>query len=164
MRLPKTPPASRAPTVLASRPALERELADLRLQVAERALAAYEGGSEERARLAALMTTIETLEFQVAANSLAHDLAKRLDREAVAEWRRQIEASPDEATRGITRKACCRLCTEAHGCIISGGSCAHPITAGGVGPRLQGNDAVRALFNAAAAHFRPCNKQEDDAA
>jgi len=169
--LPATPPPARAPAVVDARPALERELSDLRLQVAERALAAYEGGAAERAKLAALMTAIETIEFQVAANSLAHDLAKRLDRDAVAVWRGQVEANPVEATVGITKKQCCRMCTEAHGCIITGAQCAHPITVGGVGPRLQGNEATRALFNAALAHIMPkraaqvsAREQEDDAA
>ncbi|MDH2353502.1 hypothetical protein QCM80_22980 [Bradyrhizobium sp. SSUT112] len=124
-------------------------MSDLQLQVAERTLAAYEGPAAERAKLAALVSAIETITFQIEANALAHGLAVRLDREAVAAWRQRIEANPTEATAGITKKKCCDLCSEAHGCIITGAQCAHPLTMGTVGSQHQGNEAVRKLFQAA---------------
>ncbi|EIG56079.1 hypothetical protein [Bradyrhizobium sp. WSM1253] len=164
MKLPTNPAAPRAPAVLDARPGLERELADLRLQVAERALAAYEGGAAERAKLGALVSAIETITFQLEANALAHGLAVRLDREAVAAWRQQIEANPTEATVGISRTKCRGMCTEAHGCVITGEACAHPITVGGVGPRHQGNRAVRALFAAAARKLDIPGYRQEDAA
>jgi hypothetical protein len=161
--LPARPPAARAPAVLEQRPALERELADLRLQVAERALAAYEGKPEGREKLAALNEAIRTIEFQIESNGLAHELAKGLDRDAAAEWRRQVEADPDQATEGISRKACCELCRETTGCVITGDACAHPILVGGVGPRHQGNQAVRDLYRAAAKHLKlPGSGWEED--
>jgi hypothetical protein len=152
--LPAAPPAARAPSVLEQRPALERELVDLKFQIAERALAAYEGAPEGRERLAALVSDIRTIEFQIEANGLAHELAKGLDRDAAAEWRRQVEADPEQATEGITKKKCCGLCSEPTGCIITGDACAHPILVGGVGPRHQGNPAVRKLFAAAAKKLK----------
>ncbi|MET4319307.1 hypothetical protein [Bradyrhizobium sp. RT5a] len=166
MKLPKNPAAPRAPAVLDARPALERELADLRLQVAERALAAYEGGAAERTKLAALVSAIETITFQLDANALAHGLAMRLDREAVAAWRQRVEADPAEATAGITKTKCCGMCSEAHGCVITRGEqCAHPITIGGVGPRRQGDQVTRTLFQKAAQHLNiPGYQQQESAA
>ncbi|UPJ69887.1 hypothetical protein [Bradyrhizobium sp. 187] len=166
MKLPKNPAAPRAPAVLDARPALERELADLQLQVAERALAAYEGGTAERTKLAALVSAMETITFQLEANVLAHGLAMRLDREAVAEWRQQVEADPVEATAGITRTRCCSTCSEKNGCIITRGEqCAHPITVGGVGPRRQGDQVTRTLFQKAANHLKiPGYEQQENSA
>lgn len=149
-----THPAPRAPGVIDQRSALERELADLKLQIADRALAAYEGQPDGREKLAQIVANIRTIEFQLECNGLAHDLAKRLDREARAEWRRQIESDPRQATEGVTKKKCCGLCSEANGCIITGDACAHPIMVGGVGPQHQGNPAVRALFTAASKHLK----------
>ncbi|WP_445215683.1 hypothetical protein ACKWRH_24950 [Bradyrhizobium sp. Pa8] len=152
--LPTSPDAPRAPAVIEKRPQLEREMAGLKLQMAERALAAYEGGANERERLANLVAAIRTIEVQIESNALAHKLAQDHDRAAVADWRRQIEANPDEATEGIEKRTCCDLCSEAHGCIITGDACAHPVLAGSVGPRHQGNEAVRGLYRAAAKHLR----------
>ena len=152
--LPRNPPPARAPAVLEQRPALDRQLLDLRGQIAARTLAAYEGEPDSREKLAALVSDIRTIEFQIEAAALAHDLAKRLDREAVSAWRGQVEANPLLATEGITLKKCCERCQEASGCIITGEACAHPILVGGVGARNQGNKAIRRLFSAAAAHLK----------
>jgi hypothetical protein len=155
MSLSKSPAAPRAPAVIERRPVLERELADLKLQVAERVLAATEGAPGAREKLVALVSDILALEFALEANGLAHELAKRLDREAVAEWRRQIEVDPVEATAGVTKTKCCGLCSEAHGCVITRGEqCAHPILVGGVGPRRQGDETARNLFSAASRHLK----------
>jgi hypothetical protein len=147
-------PAARAPAVLAHGPALERELSDLKQQVAERALAAYEGNADAREKLAALVANIRTIEFQIECNGQAHKLAQDLDRAARTDWRRQIEAESALATAGVTRKKCCTLCSEAKGCIITGDACAHPVLVGGVGPRYQSNEPVRDLYRAAARHCK----------
>lgn len=161
-----TPPAARAPAVLGRLPALQRELSDAKLQIAERVLAATEGTPGAREKLAALVTDIRALEFAIEANGHAHELAKRLDREAVAEWRRQVEADPVEATAGITKKACCGMCSETYGCVITRGEqCAHPVTVGGVGPRRQGDPVSRKLFQTAAGRLKmPGYVHEDDVA
>jgi hypothetical protein len=153
-KLPRNPPPARAPAVLEQRPDLDRQLADLREQIAVRTLAVYEGQPDGREKLAALVANIHTVEFQIEAAALAHDLAKRLDREAVLAWRRQIEAEPVLATEGITKKKCCERCQETSGCIITGEACAHPLLIGSVGARHQGNEAVRGLYKAAAAHLK----------
>ncbi|WP_441232686.1 hypothetical protein [Bradyrhizobium sp. 1200_D9_N1_1] len=165
MSLPRTPAAPRAPAVIRRLPALERELADLKLLLAERVLAATEGAPGARERLVALVSDIRALEAAVEANGLAHELAQRLDREAVAEWRLQVEADPVAATEGITKKACCGMCSEAHGCVITRGEqCAHPVTVGGVGPRRQGDPVSRKLFQTAAAHLKIAGYEQEDAA
>jgi hypothetical protein len=166
MSLPKNPAAPRASAVVARKPVLERELADLRLQVAERVLAATESVPGARERLVALVSDIRAIEFAIEANGLAYDLARRLDREAVADWRQKVEADPVEATAGITRTKCCGMCSELHGCVITRGEqCAHPVLVGGVGPRRQGDPTTRKLFEAAAGHLKvPGYVREDDAA
>jgi hypothetical protein len=151
--VPLAPPAPRAPAVLEQRPALERELADLKLQVAEKALASYEDSGTGRGKLAALDAAIHACAFQLECNTLAHDLGLRIDREAVASWRSQVQADPKTAVEGITKEKCCRRCTSGTaGCIISGDVCAHPIKAGNgsLPARLQGNPVVRAVHQAAA--------------
>jgi hypothetical protein len=151
--VPVAPPAPRAPAVLEQRPALECELANLRLQVAEKALAAYEDRGAGRDKLAALDAAIHACAFQIECNTLAHDLALRIDREAVAAWRSQVQADPERAVEGITKEKCCRRCTsDTAGCIISGDVCMHPIKAGNgsLPARLQGNPVVRAVHQAAA--------------
>lgn len=153
--IPDKPPAARAPSVLDQRPALERELVDLKQQIAERALAAYEG-TDGRAKLAALDTAIRGLSFQIECNTLAHELALRLDREAVAAWRDQVQADPKTAVEGITKDKCCRRCDAAHGCIITGGACIHPVMVGNgsLPNQYQGNPGVRAVHRAAAEKLR----------
>lgn len=165
MTLPKSPTAPRAPAVLASRPVLERELADLKFQVAERVLAATEGVAGARENLVALVSDIRAMEFAIESNGHAHELAQRLDREALAEWRQQVEADPVAATAGITKKKCCGMCSEAHGCVITRGEqCAHPVLVGGVGPRRQGDPVTRLLRQAAEKHLMtPVSGQEEDA-
>src|ERR1700730_2041819 len=110
------PPAPRAPAVLEQRDAIERELADLKLQIAETALAAYEGLSDGRERLASLDAQIRACAFQLDCNGLAHALASRLDHEAVAAWKTAIYAMPPEKLiEGITAKDCYRLCRAPNG-------------------------------------------------
>jgi hypothetical protein len=142
------PPSPRAPAVLEQRPALERELADLKQQIAEIALAAYEGKAGGRENLAALDSKIRACTFQIECNGLAHALALRLDRDAVAAWRLALQANPEKAVEGITKKDCCRRCSLEHGCVISGASCAHPLR--GVSSGLRADPKIRALLNAAA--------------
>lgn len=147
--VPDKPPAPRAPAVPNLRPSLERELSDLKLQIAERALAAYEQGGDGRQKLADLDAQIRAVSFQIECNAAAHQLAQRLDREAVIAWRDQVQADPKLAIEGITKDKCCRRCCEATGCIITGEGCGHPIKVGSVGPRMMGNQVVRAVFKAA---------------
>jgi hypothetical protein len=152
--VPMKPPAPRAPAVLEQRPALERELADLKQQIAEIALSAYEGKAGGRENLAALDSKIRARAFQIECNGLAHALALRLDREAVAAWRANLQANPKKAVEGITKTDCCRRCSFELGCAISGEACAHPIKVRGVSPGLRGDPKIRALFNAAAEEIK----------
>jgi hypothetical protein len=150
--VPLKPPAARAPSVLEQRPILERELADLKQRIAETALAAYEGKPDGRKHLAVLHDEIRVVTFQLEVNAAAHQLAQRLDREAVANWFATLQENPKAAIEGTSRKECCRRCTEEHGCAITGGlACGHPILIGGVGPALMGNPKVRTMFKEAAA-------------
>jgi hypothetical protein len=149
--VPTRPPAARAPKVLEQRPALERVLADLKLQIAETTLAAYEARPGSRDSLIALDANIRAVTLQLDANAAAHELALRLDREAKAGWRADIEAAdPKKMVAGITKKGCCGMCSEAHGCVITGLQCGHPVTVGTIGPRLMADPKVKALFKAAA--------------
>jgi hypothetical protein len=152
--VPMKPPAPRAPAVLEQRPALERELADLKQQIAETALAAYEGKSGGRENLAALHSAIEVCKFQIDCNQEAHALAVQNDRDAVATWRAKLQANPKQAVEGITKTDCCRRCSLELGCAISGEACAHPIKVRGVSPGLRGDPKIRALFNAAAEEIK----------
>jgi hypothetical protein len=148
--IPMKPPAARAPAVLEQRPVLERELSDLKQQIAERTLAAYEGKPDGRKNLAALHNEIHTVVCQLEGNAAAHQLARRLDREAVAAWFAVLQENPGAAIEGIEKKKCCRRCSEASGCTITGGlGCGHPVLVGTVGPALMGNPRVRAVFKAA---------------
>jgi hypothetical protein len=147
------PPAPRAPAVLEQRGAIARELADLKTQIAETALAAYEGKSDGRERLAALDTEIRACAFQLDCNGLAHELALRLDQDAVEAWKATIQAMPPEKIiAGISSKDCCRLCSAEHGCVITnGGNCAHPVKIGVLDPRSRGVPSTRAAYVAATA-------------
>jgi hypothetical protein len=147
------PPAPRAPAVLEQRDAIERELADLKLQIAETALAAYEGLSDGRERLASLDAQIRACAFQLDCNGLAHALASRLDHEAVAAWKTAIYAMPPEKLiEGITAKDCCRLCSADHGCVITAGrNCGHPVKIGVLDAHSRGVPSIRAAYQAATA-------------
>ena len=57
--------------------------------------------------------------------------------------------NPKQAIEGITKSDCCRRCSADHGCTITGDACAHPIKVGRIGPRLQGNPTVKAVYKAA---------------
>lgn len=149
--IPRRPPPPRAPSVLEHRPALERELVDLKQQIAETVLAAYEGKPNSRENLAALDANMRAVTLQLDGNAAAHELAQRLDREAAAAWRAAIEAAdPTVIVVGITQRECCRMCSDAHGCVITGSQCGHPVKVGTVGPGLMSHPKVRSLFRAAA--------------
>lgn len=149
--VPSHPPAARAPAVLERRPALETELAALNSQIGETVLLAYEGlpGAEEKA--AELDVQIRALNFKIEHNSAAHAFAVQADKKGAAEWRAQVEAmDPAKAIEGITKKECCRRCSEVFGCVITGVECAHPILIGQMSPRHQDKPAIRAMYRAAA--------------
>src|SRR5437660_720918 len=92
--IPTAPPAARAPAVIEQRAAVERELVDLKSQIAETALAAFENKSGGGEKLAALDARIRACTFQAACAEAAHQLAVRLDREAVAAWKAACQADP----------------------------------------------------------------------
>jgi hypothetical protein len=144
------PAPHRAPAVLEQRAGLERELSDLKQQIAETALAAYEGKSDGRDRLAALDTKIRACAFQIDCNAAAHELALRLDLEAAAARRAAILARPPEQLiAGITAKTCCKLC-HAGLCVISGtGRCLHPRDSN-IPAALQSDLRIRQVYDVAA--------------
>jgi hypothetical protein len=146
-----SPPPARAPAVVAQQPVLERELADLKQRIAEATLAAYEGRPDGRKNLAALHDQIRALTLQLDGNAAAHELALRLDRDAVAGWFKDLQENPETIIEGISSSECCDRCSEQHGCVLTGGlGCGHPVKAGRIPPGLQGNPAVRAVYRAAA--------------
>jgi hypothetical protein len=148
--LPLAPLAARAPAVIEQRAALRRELSDLKQRIAETALAAYEGKAGGREALAALGVKIRACEFQIDCNAAAHELALRLDRDAVAARKADVRANPAAAVKGFTKTSCGSLCSQEHGCAITGEGCAHPVKVGGIDQRLMGNQNVRDVFRAAA--------------
>jgi hypothetical protein len=147
-----TPPSPRAPAVLAQREASVLELAAFNAEIAECALPAIEGQPGGKEALTALHDKIRAATFEIDCNAAAHSLAVRLDREAVAGWRADIDAAPAElAVAGITKKACCRMCNSDHGCVITAGAeCAHPVLTGVMNPRHQDNPAIKERHKAAA--------------
>ncbi len=152
--LPVEPPSPRAPAVLEQRAGLERELSDLKQQIAETALAAYEGNSGGRDGLTALEAKIRACSFQIDCNAAAHELAARLDRDAVSAWMADVQADPEQAVEGLTKTECCRRCSPEYGCVITGQACAHPIKVGTINPRLRDKPVIRAIFKAASEKLK----------
>jgi hypothetical protein len=144
------PPAPRAPAVLEQRAGLEHELSALKQQIAEAALAAYEGKSGGRDGLAALDAKIRACAFQIDCNAAAHELALRLDLEAAAARRAAILALPSEQLiAGITAKTCCKLC-DVGLCVISGtGRCLHPRDSN-IPAALTSDLRIRQVYHVAA--------------
>ena len=89
--VPTEPPAQRAPAVLSRLRAAQRELADLKLQIPERALAAAEGKPGARESLAELRRKISEAEFEIASNSAAREYAERLDEAALVSWIQDVQ-------------------------------------------------------------------------
>jgi hypothetical protein len=134
--IPLDPPAARAPAVLERRGALERELADLKLQIAEKALDAYERRPDGRESLAALDAKIRACAFLIDCYAAAHELAARRDDQAIVTWKAEVQTlEPEEIVAGISKELCCHRCQPGinGGCVITssvphaGGACAHPI-------------------------------------
>jgi len=159
--LPMKPPPPRAPAVIEQLPALELELADMKQQIAETSLAAYQGKAGGRENLAALHSAIEVCKFQIDCNQAAHGLALQNDRDAVAAWRATLQANPKKAVEGVTKTECCRRCSFELGCAISGEACAHPIKVKGVSPGLRSDTKIRALFTAAAEEIKMLHRGPD---
>jgi hypothetical protein len=147
------PPAPRAPGVLVYLDASKRVLAGLETEVAEAALAAAEETPGAQEKLALLYGKIGVAKFEIDSNAKAHDLAQRLDRQAVEDWKTAIQAMPPEKIiAGITASSCCRLCSADTGCVITAGqNCAHPVKTGVLPVRLADNPAIRKIFAAACA-------------
>jgi hypothetical protein len=150
------PPAPRANAVLLRRQASEQELAVLNAEIGERALSAIEGKPGGKDGLAALHDKIRAVTFEIECNAAAHELALRLDQEAIAAWKTAIYAMPPESLiAGITAKDCCRLCSADHGCVITaGGQCGHPVKIGVLDPHSRGVPMIRAAYQAATAKLK----------
>jgi hypothetical protein len=148
------PPGPRAPSVLEQRPALERELADLKQRIAETTLAAYEGKPDGRKNLAALHDQIRIVTFQLEGSAAALELAQHLDQAALSAWKAAVQMlPPEEIVDGITKEACCRRCIG--GCAITAadpysGPCGHPVLVGALElNRYRDNPKILAIYDAA---------------
>jgi hypothetical protein len=161
--VPIEAPAPRAPAVLEKRADVERELASLKLQIAETALAAFAGGSGGRDGLAALDAKIRACAFQLESTGLAHELALRLDLEAAAARRAAILALPPETLiAGITAKTCCKLCA-GDLCVISGTDrCLHPRDSN-IPAALTSDLRIRQVYNLAAEKLRAEKRRKERA-
>lgn len=150
--VPDCPPAPTADRVLDQRAEKERELAALETKIGETAYSAVVAGQIGSRALADLQAKIQAARFELECNSAAHAHAIEVDRAAVSAWWQAVHAMPpEEAIAGISKTECCRRCTEANGCVITGSECAHPLKAGwNLNPRHQGNPGVRRLQRAAA--------------
>jgi hypothetical protein len=156
--VPAERPALRAPAVISRLRIAERELADSKLQVAERALAVAEGKPGAVESLAALREKIAALTFEIEASPQARELAQRLDQEALTAWRADVQTlPPEQIVDGITRDQCCRRCSAAGACVITGadpfaGPCAHPVLVGSLEKQTYlDNPRIQAVFAAACA-------------
>ena len=136
MTVPHHPPPPTAPAVREHRRALEARLVDLRAGVAEVALAASRKAPGAARALIGLRRKIANVEFELAANAGAYELAQAQDRAAVASWRDAVRSlPPEEAIEGIGGDNCCRRCTPhlPGGCVLTaacptaGAQCWHPI-------------------------------------
>jgi hypothetical protein len=151
-------PTLRAPAVISRLRIAERELADLKLQTAEHVLSVAEGKPGAAEGLAALLQKITALAFEIEASPQARELAQRLDQEALTAWRAAIQTlPPEEIISGITRDSCCRRCSAAGACVITGadpfaGPCAHPTLVGSLEKQTYlDNPKIQAVFAAACA-------------
>jgi hypothetical protein len=151
------PPTSRITAALAREQAALRELAALRLQIAECVLAYAEAKPRARENLAELHRKILLVEFEIAGLGAARDLAARLDTEAYASWKADIQTLPlAEIVAGISIDECCRRCRPGE-CVIAGADpgpseCCHPRKIGSLNLlRHQANEQIRAVYSAAVA-------------
>ena len=156
--VPIEPPAARAPAVLARLRSAERELADLKLQIPEHALAVAENEPGAKEALAALHQKIILTTFEIESNAQAGYLAARLYQEELVAYRAAIQTlPPEQIVDGITKDSCCRRCPAAGRCVIvgsdilSGGSCAHPVLVGALELNShRTNPRIVAVYTAAA--------------
>jgi hypothetical protein len=157
------PAPHRAPAVLEQRAVLERELSDLKQQIAETALAAYEGKPGGRDGLAALHQKITAVTFEIECNAAAHELALRLALEAAAARRAAILAlPPEQLIAGITAKTCCKLCA-VDLCVISGtGRCLHPKDSN-IPAAFQSDLRIRQAYHTAAEKLRAEKRRKERA-
>ena len=132
--VPHTPRALTAPAVKAHRRALEARLVELRSGVASMALAAVGKKPSAAKGLATLRRKVANLEFEIAANLDAFDLAQAQDAAAHAAWRASVhELPPADAIEGIGKDSCRRRCAPGApgGCVLTGGcpssECLHPV-------------------------------------
>jgi hypothetical protein len=161
---PSAPPKPRAPGVLKQREASMLELAALNAEIGERALAAAEGKPGGRDRLAALHEKIRAVTFEIDCNAAAHELAQRLDKQAVADWKSAVLAMPaEDIVVGVDAADCCGLCSPENGCVITAfGPCGHPRKVGALSPRHQGNADIRQVYIAASKEIKAIEDGEYD--
>lgn len=150
------PPEPRAPVAIARLHVAQRELDDLRLQIAERVLAVAEGKPDASASLAVLREKIAQIEFEIAHSAKARLLAERLDQEATVAWKAAVQTLPaEQIVEGLTKEACCKRCIPGISCAITGsdalaGPCAHPVLVGGLElTRYRDNPKTQAVYAAA---------------
>ncbi len=142
-----TPPAPRAPAVLAAGQSSRDTLAALNNRIGEAVLADLEGkpGND----LAELTARIAVAKLRVEGLDRAHEAALRHDRQARREWLDATMAlDPAEKVAGITAERCCNRCGP-DGCVITGNTCAHPVKVGRLPQGDQANPAIRAAWRAA---------------
>ena len=133
MTIPHHPPPPTAPAVREHRRAVEARLEQLKASVPAGALASARGEPGAIARLGRLQRQIAGLEFEIAANLGAYELAEAEDRAAHAAWRAAVHAmAPGDVLEGLGKESCPVLCQRGvpAGCVISGGclsvECFHP--------------------------------------
>lgn len=150
------PPASRAPVVIARLRAVQRELADLKLQIPERVLACAEGKPGARESLVELHRQMSIAAFEIESHAAARELAVRLDQEATVAWKAAVQIlPPEEIIAGITKEVCCKRCIPGIACAITGsdalaGPCAHPVLVGALElTRYVDNPKIQAIYAAA---------------
>jgi hypothetical protein len=155
------PPAPRAPAVVARLKVAQRELADLKLQIPEHALAVAEGKLGAKESLSSLHQKITAVTFEIEHGSkAARELAARLDEQAIVDWRAQVQMLPvAQIVDGIGREVCPRLCGAGAGCVISGsdvlsGPCCHPLKEGLMLSRYRENAQIMRVWAACCAALK----------
>jgi hypothetical protein len=151
------PPAPRAPLVVARLRSAQRELADLKLQIPERALASAEGKPGARENLAELCQKISATEFEIGCNPAAREFAIPIDQAAAAAWKAEVQGlDPADIVDGITKEQCCSRCRPG-ACVITAsdpfsGPCQHPVLVGALElTRYRENPRIQALHSAACS-------------
>jgi hypothetical protein len=138
-RKPEQQPAPAAPDlrssiVRAHRRQLEARLIELRAAVPAAVLAKALGRKAAHRAMTELRRKIADVEFAIAHNRDAGELAAMQDHAAQAAWRAQIQTlPPEQIIAGIGKESCCGKCERGvvAGCVLAGGTptaeCWHPV-------------------------------------